>query len=449
MISKFTYVLILPLFILASANLSAQVEKVEVIQENGQWSLLVEGENYYVKGAGGVTDMDLIKASGGNTVRTWGVENAQEILDEAQEKGLKVMLGLWIQHERHGFDYNDADKIANQLENFRLAVRKYKDHPALLIWGIGNEYELQYSNTKVWPAVNEIAKMVHEEDKNHPTCTVTAGTNSEKLGFIMDVLTEVDIYGINTYGDIGSVKDVLKKGDFQGPYMITEWGPNGHWESPNTKWGSSIEQTSTEKADVYLSRYKSFIEGQPKQCIGSFAFLWGQKQEYTSTWYGLLTDQGVATEAVDVLQYCWSGVYPENRAPSIDSVLFEGSAIVNKVILNPSAKYNVQLFASDKNVDKLNIKWELYQESTDLKSGGDAEDKPPLIQGKIKGARKSEIYLKAPMIEGRYRLFVFVDDSEKMAYMNIPFYVQVDPNGSSEKIRLKSQTLKSFDEDNH
>jgi hypothetical protein len=36
-----------------------------------------------------------------------------------------------------------------------------------------------------------------------------------------------------------------------------------------------------------------------------------------------------------------------------------------------------------------------------------------------------------------------------MAYMNIPFYVQVDPNGSSEKIRLKSQTLKSFDEDNH
>jgi hypothetical protein len=424
----------------------SQGSKVEVAKDGDQWSLLVNGEDFYVRGAGGIDQMDLIKSIGGNTVRTWGVDNAQEVLDEAHSKGLKVMLGFWIQHERHGFDYNDESKIKNQLESVRRAVRKYKDHPALLMWGLGNEYELQYSNTKVWKAVNDIAKMVKEEDPNHPTCTVTAATNDVKLKYVMEVLTDIDIYGINTYADIGSVKEVLKRGDFKGPYMITEWGPTGHWESPKTKWASSIEQTSTEKAAVYLSRYQESIASQGKQCIGSFAFLWGQKQEYTSTWYGLFTDAGIATEAIDELQYCWSGSYPVNRAPKLDSIHFNQSTEIKNLVLAPGEKYELTLFASDREGDKLHFKWELYQESTDLKSGGDAEDKPPLLYGKVKGSSKKECKLKAPMIEGRYRLFVFVHDQEKVAYMNVPFYVQNDPSVAANKIRFKSQSLKSFNE---
>jgi hypothetical protein len=86
------------------------------------------------------------------------------------------------------------------------------------------------------------------------------------------VLTEVDIYGINTYGDIESVKGVLTNGNYTGAYMITEWGPNGHWESPKTIWGMSIEQTSSEKAAVYLKRYQTCIAADSAQCMGSFAF---------------------------------------------------------------------------------------------------------------------------------------------------------------------------------
>lgn len=425
-----------------------QDNKVEVVEKNGTWSLLVNGEDFYIKGAGGDDQMDVVKACGGNTIRTWGVDNAQEILDEAHEKGLKVMLGFWIQHERHGFDYNDEGKVKGQLESFRRAVQKYKDHPALLMWGLGNEYELEYSNTKVWKAVNDIAKMVHEEDPNHPTSTVTAGTNPEKLKFVMEVLTEIDIYGINTYGDIGNVKTVLKKGGFKGPYMITEWGPNGHWESPKTMWSSSVEQTSTEKAASYLTRYQEHISSQSAQCIGSFAFLWGQKQEYTSTWYGLFTETGMRTEAIDVLEYCWSGKYPENRSPSIDSIHFEQISKIKNLILAPGEKYDVKLFALDKNRDKLNYRWELYPESTDLKTGGDAENKPPLIYGHVKKSKTQSAILKAPVNEGRYRLFVFVDDGKKMAYMNLPFYVQNDPSAVSGKVRFKLQTLKSFNEEN-
>ena len=430
---------------LLHGNLYAQVRKVTITKEMNTWQLRVNNEPFYIRGAGGTVYMDAVKSAGGNTIRTWGIENAQAILDEAEKKGLKVMLGLWVQHERHGFDYNDQQKIKNQLEGFRSAVRKYKDHPALLMWGIGNEYELEYSNTKVWAAVNDIAKMVHEEDKNHPTSTVTAGTNAEKLQFVQTVLTEIDIYGINTYGDIESVKGVLSNGKFTGPYMITEWGPNGHWESPKTSWGMSIEQTSTEKAAVYLKRYQTCIAADSAQCIGSFAFLWGQKQEYTSTWYGLFSEDGIPTEAIDELTYCWSGVYPENRSPRVDSMYMNGKKLAENCIVASNSIQTFHVFARDVNLDKLKYKWELYPESTDLKSGGDAEMKPPLIQGRLKGKNQAKVTLKAPIKEGRYRLFVRVSDGEKLAYMNIPFYVE--PGNDNERIHFKQQTLKSFDEE--
>lgn len=422
----------------------SQSSVVKTFESEGKWTLLVDGEPFYIKGAGGDKQLDAVVKAGGNTIRTWGTENGQKILDAAHAKGLKVMMGLWVQHERHGFDYNNEARVKAQLENFRKEIRKFKDHPALLMWGIGNEYELNYSNTKVWAAVNDIAKMVHQEDPNHPTSTVTAGTNAEKLQFVMSQLTEIDIYGINTYADIVNVKSVIQDGGFKGPYMITEWGPTGHWEITKTMWASSVEQSSTQKAASYLNRYKDNIESHPDQCIGSFAFLWGQKQEYTSTWYGLFTEDGMPTEAIDVLQFCWSGKYPENRSPSIDSVTFNGNTDLLNTIVIPGNKYNIKLKASDINNDKLNYRWELYPESTDLKTGGDAEGKPPIIMGKIKGAKTNEIILKAPLMEGRYRLYVFVDDNEKMAYMNIPFYV----DGSSEenkRIQFKTQNLESIE----
>jgi hypothetical protein len=426
-------------------QVAAQVRKVTISKELDNWQLRVNNEPFYIRGAGGTVQMDVVKACGGNTIRTWGIENAQAILDEAEKNGLKVMLGLWVQHERHGFDYNDQEKIKTQLEGFRIAVRKYKDHPALLMWGVGNEYELEYSNTKVWAAVNDIAKMVHEEDKNHTTSTVTAGTNAEKLNFVQTILTEIDIYGINTYGDIESVKGVLTSGNFNGPYMITEWGPNGHWESPKTIWGMSIEQTSSEKSAVYLKRYQKCIAADSTQCIGSFAFLWGQKQEYTSTWYGLFNEDGIPTEAIDELTFCWSGSYPKNRAPRIDSIYFNAKKLVPNCIIKANTSYSFELFASDLNQDKLNFTWELYPESTDLKSGGDAEMKPPIMNGRLKGKNQALVQLKAPLKEGRYRLFVKVFDGEKLAYMNIPFYVE--PGNDAERIHFKEQTLKSFDEE--
>lgn len=57
-----------------------------------------------------------------------------------------------------------------------------------------------------------------------------------------------------------------------------------------------------EKARHYLTSYRTFIEPFLGPGLGSYVFLWGQKQERTHTWFSLFTRTGESTPAIDVLQ---------------------------------------------------------------------------------------------------------------------------------------------------
>ncbi len=412
----------------------AQPAKVEVVKNEIGWQLLVNDKPYYVKGAGGHVQQKKLVEIGGNTIRTWSTDNAKTILDEAHRNGLMVMMGLWVQHERHGFDYDDPVKVKAQLEGFRSAVLELKDHPALLLWGVGNEVDLFYKNTNVWYAVEDIAKMIHELDPNHPTCTVTAGFDPMEARLIMERAPSIDIYGVNTYGDIGNVKDAIRACGWNKSYMITEWGPNGHWEVAKTTWNAPIEQSSHEKADSYESRYLQFIEADKEMCLGSFVFLWGQKQETTSTWYGLFSESGETSEAIDRLHQIWKGSPPKNSAPSLQPSLLNNARRGESIKIEAGDKCTATIVASDVNGDDVKIKVFVVPESTDIKSGGDAENAPPAVSGLSMRMRNQVAHFYAPSAPGNYRLFIFVYDKKgAYAYENIPFEVIKPVSGTRTK----------------
>jgi hypothetical protein len=403
---------------------NGKVQKVEIRKTATGYTFIRNGQPYFVKGAGGTSETEALKVAGGNSFRTWGTSNGAAHLDRAERFGLTVTMGLDVSRERHGFNYDDAAAVKKQLERLRKEVQKYKDHAALLAWGIGNELNLDYKNPKVWEAVNDIAKMIHEEDPNHPATTMLAGINQKEIDHIKAKCPALDFLSVQVYGGLAKVPQQLQTTGWNGPYLVTEWGPTGHWECPKTSWGAPVEETSTEKAQVYKTRYEASIL-KDKNCLGSYVFLWGQKQERTPTWYGLFTEAGETTEVFDVMQYEWSGKWPQNRAPSISSLKIDGKSARNSIHLNPQEKYLIALSVSDPDNDKLTVRWELLPEATDLGQGGDKERRPVAIPDMVMASSLTSAMLTVPTNLGAYRIFVYVSDGHNhVATANIPFFVQ-------------------------
>ncbi len=411
-----------PFAVVAQQNKSAI--KVEVKKEGASYQLMRNGQPYFIKGAGGTGYMSRIAAYGGNSVRTWDTKNGQQVLDSAKKYGLTVLLGLPVGGERHGFNYDDPIAVKKQFDLVRAEVMKFKDHPALLAWGIGNELNLSYKNPKVWDAVNDIAEMIHKEDPNHPTSTVLAGIKKNDVDYIKAKAAAIDILAINTYAELATLPEQVAALGWDGPYMITEWGPTGHWESLQTSWKAPIEETSTEKAAVYKSRYLYSVEKDRQKCLGSYVFLWGQKQERTPTWYGVFTERGEESEVVDVMQYLWTGTYPVNKAPHIYAFTLDGKMAVNNIQLKAGANYKAIVDVMDPENDPLHYHYEMYPEATEVGEGGDHENKPSSVRFKFELLKTGTIGITSPDKKGAYRLFVYVRDGHNnVATANIPFYV--------------------------
>ena len=416
-------------FALAFATLAAFGEpgavRVEVAAFDGGYTLVREGRPYLVRGAG-AADIDLatVARRGGNSIRTWGVEDAQATLDSAHKHGLTVAMGLPVAAERFGFDYDDEASIAEQRRNVENAVLRYKDHPALLAWIIGNELDMRHTNPRVYNEVNELSRLIHALDPHHPTTTTISALDKETVELVRNRAPDLDFISLQAYGALALMPKAIEYLR-AGPFMITEWGPLGHWEVGKTRWGAPIEQTSTEKGRHYLESYRTFIAPFLGPCLGAYAFLWGQKQERTHTWFSLFTDTGESTAAVDVLEAVWTGRVPANQAPAIRSMRLARRPATDSVRLAAGKQYTARAEVVDPDGDPLVLQWSIKPESTETVVGGDFEASIADLDGLFVGdATQAQVKLMAPDAPGQYRLYVMAYDGRgHAAHANIPFLV--------------------------
>lgn len=391
--------------------------KVEIVSGTHGPQLLRDGKPYSIKGAGGDTGdegLDLLVKAGGNSIRTWGSDGIGPILDRAEKRGITVTVGMWLGHTRHGFKWDNPEQIAAQREMVRKTVRENKDRTGVLMWALGNEMESNGNdNSQLWKEIEVLAKIVKAEDPNHPVLTVTADMNKDRARMIIENAPSLDLIGLNSYGGLATLGQRLAEFGWKKPYVVTEFGPAGPWESAKTPWGAAVEATSSEKARRYEQGYETMAKDS--RCFGSYAFTWGHKQEETSTWFGMLLPTGERTESVDVATKAWTGKWPANRAPIVESFrankeqeIAAGEAIV------------FDMKATDPDGDPLTYHWKAMRESSDKKSGGDTEAVPEVITD-VDG--KPQFAFRAPNQPGLpFRVFVTVRDGKgNAAVANLPF----------------------------
>ena len=389
----------------ASVSLRAGAQ-VSVVKKGNGFGLLRNGQPYFIKGAGGDGSKIDLKAAGGNSWRTWGADNLEGQLAQAQALGMTVTLGIWLGHKDQGFHYDNAGAVAAQKEMARQAILRYRNSPAVLIWALGNEMETgQEDSAAMWDAVEDIAKMAHALDPNHPTMTVVAEIGGDKVKQINAHCPDIDIVGINSYGGGPSIGERYKAAGGVKPYVITEFGPPGTWESGKNAWGAVPELTSTEKAARYRATYEKAVQAEPL-CLGSYAFTWGSKQEATATWFGLRLPDGSKLGAVDTLTELWTGHPSAHLCPVIHSLTAAGSGQAD-----PGATVQASLDAADPENDALTTQWVLQSDPAAYHTGGGGETAPPTWPEAIAASDQKSATIKMPMQGGPYRLYAYVRDS--------------------------------------
>lgn len=415
---------------------------VEIIKENNKFHITVNGSPFIVKGAGlsysdGQGYESLAKA-GGNTFRTWSSDNADKALAEAKKYNLMVAMGLNVDKELHGFDYNDKIAVEKQFEAVKATVQKYKNHPNILAWVIANESNLLFNeqgglkdvNPKVYDALSDIIDYIHEVDPHHPVTYTFAGMMKSHLDVALDRTPQVDFVSVQVYGDLVKVNSEIQSLTRGKPFMVTEYGAIGHWEMPKTKWGREIEEPSGIKAAAMAERInKGLIENDTGLLIGSFAFLWGQKQERTPTWYGMFNADGKPNARIDEMTRIWTNSYPSNRAPLVTNIMLNNQSAADSVYLLPNSLANIEVMVTDPNNDTLRYEWVILKEVSVRSEGGAFEKTPENIaftqnEHKIT-ATGSTMKFVVPAVEGDYRVFSYVYDGKgKVGNANFPFYVK-------------------------
>lgn len=217
-----------------------------------------------------------------NTVRLYIDPGVGSSLD----KGLAVMNAL---HKNGIMVVMTVDDGHNDTSRIEQVVNSYKSHPALLMWSLGNEWNLnRYYGTASSPldAVNrteQAATLIKTLDSTHPVVSSYGDLTYEHTQkYVQEVAKSVDIWSFNIYSG-KSLLPTIKEWELMShqPMFIGEFGTDCFRTADTTNPPSGMVDEEMQ-ADWVIALWNDIFQNLSgrlphKVCIGGFVFEWNDE----------------------------------------------------------------------------------------------------------------------------------------------------------------------------
>jgi len=233
-------------------------------------------------------DFAMMRAAGFNTLVGWDEREFDDLtLDKAQQYGLGV---IWPYDLPPDGDYTDPAFRAAQRERVLGFVARYASHPALRMWGLGNEvfHDMpEHERTERAQAFAafyaDLVAAVHALDPNHPIIY----RGSEDVWFEPLRLALVDrgleqpwlVYGANIFTfRLREMIDAWPDRGLRVPLFISEYGPTGY--APADRPGALVAMWDL------IRQHRDYV-------LGGSIYAWTTNGiEAIDRVYGLVDDDG-------------------------------------------------------------------------------------------------------------------------------------------------------------
>jgi beta-galactosidase/beta-glucuronidase len=181
-------------------------------------------------------DSKLMEEAGINVVRTYEPITDTNVLDILYSHGIYVINSIY---SWGGVNPND-ESIKEELTDKINAV---KNHPAILMWSIGNEWNYNglYTGLDTETSKNYIeavAKIIEANDANHPIATIYGEIPTVDT---VESMSYIDVWGLNMYRgiDFGDAfsdwANVSNKAMFISEYGAYAWNANENKENVDSQ----------------------------------------------------------------------------------------------------------------------------------------------------------------------------------------------------------------------
>ncbi|MCK9554904.1 hypothetical protein M0R36_03680 [bacterium] len=385
---------------------------VKIEGTKGNWRLTVNGEDFDLKGVGvgratgedGTDYLFMAKEMGANSVRTWGIDQGSAgYLRTAREYGLYVDAGVWFNsvYEDGKCSYMTDRKYVNERREETLDyIKRNMDDPAILFWNLGNETIFFTKNEEerigFCRFLEELIRDVHKIDPNHPVIYTTSFTTA--VDYVKKYVPSLDILGINIYGGLPAAhKKITQELDI--PYIVTEYGPYGPWNSAKDANMKSVELSDKLKSNLYIGLSEQ-IKKYRGYCLGGYVFHLGDTTQESRTWWNLSYKSQKKLPYLR-MQSFYTGRKIENQPPLVRNLIL--SRYKN---LQPGEKIHAEVEYSEPEDEDVKFSYFASTAKEGILAHYVNEEVPIAV-----GGDGSSVDITVPSAGGIYRIYVLAEDA--------------------------------------